>query len=432
MPMLAGLLITLALPAVGQSKDTFYTVGATPGAAGFFEVDASGRLLATFATMPTSLFHPSRVTMACDNRSLRVGSFTGTAINTGSVFEVNPMGVMRTIWSGLPLRWVWGLFPDENGDWTVMNYNATHGNLEFYRLSGTRLTSLGTAWGIRPYGAVSDPETGRLIVRSRAGYYRIDPVTGAYTTIMQFNGHGSYGVARPLYEPTTGTYLDTARPVIVPFPSADLIRLHPGQKMTTLANHPAEAYELAQASDRVRLAGSAAFYLHAKTRTQPWTVEIISLKADGSRIGSTPIQGLSVGARAPLVRKGARHLAWALNASPNDRSLLVSFPAESGRNYAVGLSLTGIRPCPRLADGRSIPIVPDALTDLCLKGGIPGILENTAGRLDRSGTARVKVHLNRLGPGLKGTKIWAAAVVLDPQAPSGVAAVDGPLLLTVN
>jgi hypothetical protein len=44
----------------------------------------------------------------------------------------------------------------------------------------------------------------------------------------------------------------------------------------------------------------------------------------------------------------------------------------------------------------------------------------------------VKVHLNGLGRALRGIRLWAAALVLDSDAPCGVAAIAGPLLLTVK
>jgi len=65
-------------------------------------------------------------------------------------------------------------------------------------------------------------------------------------------------------------------------------------------------------------------------------------------------------------------------------------------------------------------------------GGVSGVLERTVGSLDLSGRATVKVDTNAFGSARKGMKIWAAALVLDPAAPSGVAHVAGPTLLTIR
>jgi hypothetical protein len=110
----------------------------------------------------------------------------------------------------------------------------------------------------------------------------------------------------------------------------------------------------------------------------------------------------------------------------------VSFPGEGGRAYVAALSATGIRPGPALPDGRVIPLIVDGLVSQCVNGGLPGILENTVGVLSPTGQARVKVHVNRFGAALRGARLWAAALLLDAKAPSGIAAVVGPLLLTVK
>jgi hypothetical protein len=79
-----------------------------------------------------------------------------------------------------------------------------------------------------------------------------------------------------------------------------------------------------------------------------------------------------------------------------------------------------------------IPLVFDSLTMLCLQGGIPGVIEGTVGTLDAFGEARVKVDTNAFGTRLAGFRFWAAAVVLDPNAPSGVSHVLGPTLLAIR
>jgi hypothetical protein len=135
---------------------------------------------------------------------------------------------------------------------------------------------------------------------------------------------------------------------------------------------------------------------------------------------------------SPALRVGGRHLTWSMNAAPNDRYLDLSFPGEGGYNYAIGLTLTGVRPGPLLSDGREIPLVADQLTLLSLAGGVPGVLENTLGVLSAQGRARARVNLNPFGSALKGLKIWATALVLDPQASSAVAYIEGPSLLEVT
>ena len=85
-----------------------------------------------------------------------------------------------------------------------------------------------------------------------------------------------------------------------------------------------------------------------------------------------------------------------------------------------------------LPDGRVIGLFPDTLTRLSLSGGIPGILERTVGFLDLFGRAAVKVDVNPLGNAIKGLRVWACALVIDASAPSGVAAIAGPTILTIR
>jgi hypothetical protein len=118
--------------------------------------------------------------------------------------------------------------------------------------------------------------------------------------------------------------------------------------------------------------------------------------------------------------------------APNDRSLHVSFPGEAGRLYVVGLSLTGIRPGVVLPDARVIPIVPDGLTRLSTAGGAPGVIEGTLGKLDARGRARVKIHANRFGQALKGLRVWAVALLLDPASRHGIAYISHPTQMTIK
>jgi hypothetical protein len=174
-------------------------------------------------------------------------------------------------------------------------------------------------------------------------------------------------------------------------------------------------------------------YLERNRTPVPQTTVLTGLMRNGSRFGSVTISGFpSLSSRLYMFRRGERHLAWTMDRRPDDRSLRVSFPGEGGRSYVAALSVTGIRPGPVLPDGRVIPLIVDGLVSQSLNGGIPGVLENTVGVLNATGEARVKVHVNRFGATLKGLRLWAATLVLDAKAPSGVAAVVGPLMVTLK
>jgi len=211
------------------------------------------------------------------------------------------------------------------------------------------------------------------------------------------------------------------------------VRLHPSTGLTTLT-----ALIGRYAADLVAVGGRTRGYDFHAFVTPSWPppgpVEIIRFRKDGTVTGksiapmSTPMWNPGKG----ILRKGSRHLCWCMNQAPNGRTLRLSFPGEAGRAYAVGFSATGIRPGIPLPDGRVISIVPDALTTASATGGIPGVLDRTVGTLDARGQATVNVDTNRFGPALKGLRLWAAAVVLDPREPSGIAQVVGPTVLTIR
>ena len=46
-----------------------------------------------------------------------------------------------------------------------------------------------------------------------------------------------------------------------------------------------------------------------------------------------------------------------------------------------------------------------------------------------AGRAKVKVNTNALGGALKGLRMWAAVLVLDPKAQLGIAQIAGPTLV---
>lgn len=126
-----------------------------------------------------------------------------------------------------------------------------------------------------------------------------------------------------------------------------------------------------------------------------------------------------------------RNLASLLTAPPNDRALAVSFAGAGNRRYVVALSTSGIAPGVALADGRSIPLNVDPLTVASLSGVLAPLWTGNVGALDATGRGAAQLALNPLGASVRGARIWATAVVLDPIAPSGIAQVGTPLVLTL-
>jgi len=431
-------LLALSGVALAQSQDTFILFNSPiQQPVGVYEVAGDGSMLATVAQLPTS-FAPQSLVMSGDNLSYRVVGYV-TSPRTGMVLDVAASGAVTTLASGFPLDAPIGMARDCNGDWLVVNQRVGTQTLEIIRLHGTTLALVSTTQtALYPFAVSKDEDSGQLVVRGQTivspyqpGYFRIDPHTGVVTgfaVAQQGQFYPVYGARKPIFDGPTGAFVDMTYDPIQR--SITLTRVHPeigllpfGFKTTGLP------VDLTRAGQR-----SAPVYYHALIRsaTAPLNYSILHLNKNGGPVGSSPVQGITPSFRSTLLRVGSRHLSWRMDNPPNGRSLLLSFPREPRRAYVLGLSLTGPRPGPVLSDGREIPLILDAVTMLCLGGGVPGILEDTVGRLDRNGQARVMVDTNPFGSALKGIRAWAAAVLIDPGAPTGISHIVGPTQLEIR
>lgn len=443
--VVVGLLLAILLCpwAAAQAQDrllvvrfpTFHPTQGQP--AGLFELDASGQRLTTISILGPNL-HPEFATMGHDSQTYRVAlrdAFYPPA--RGYIFDVRQDGVVTSMYSGTAPKHPRGMFLNDDGDWIVLEpFDVINHKTNIYRMRGKTLTSLAVAPRF-VVGASLDEETGLLFTRCYTPfalpitleYCRIDPRTGAVTRVTSYRQGTDVGLLTFGYEASTGSFID-AGPTSVALTSS-LVRIRPSGKISTFARtFPAFAGDIT--SPGPRTTGVAHYVLAQVKIATGMRFAIIRLAADGSALGGATLPLSIVYSRSSLVRVGSRHLRWSMDRAPNDRTLHVDFAQEASRPYVVGLSFSGPRPGPVLKDGRIIPLVPDALTTFCLQGGIPGILRGTTGILDPTGVAQVSVHLNGFGSALRGTRIWAAALVLDSKAPAGVAAIAGPKLLTVK
>jgi len=106
------------------------------------------------------------------------------------------------------------------------------------------------------------------------------------------------------------------------------------------------------------------------------------------------------------------------------------FTGQGGSAYAVGLSLSGVRPGLFLPDGRRICFNPDALTAPSAAGQLAPIFTGQAGVLDTAGRATARLDVSALAP-LAGLRVWIQALVLDPRAPLGIRTVPDPVVLVL-
>ena len=153
---------------------------------------------------------------------------------------------------------------------------------------------------------------------------------------------------------------------------------------------------------------------------------LLSLSRDGIVKSSSPVSSISSLNRNFMTRAGSRHLTASRGPTNATHQFRVSFPESAGRPFVVGLSLDGVGPGTSLSDGRVIPINPDLLTILTMFGGIPGVMEHTAGYLDSAGRATTAIYPGPFGS-WHGQRLSVVAVVVDPTAPCGIAEISQPL-----
>jgi hypothetical protein len=110
----------------------------------------------------------------------------------------------------------------------------------------------------------------------------------------------------------------------------------------------------------------------------------------------------------------------------------LSFPGLTGLNYVVALSQSGLRPYPKLPDGRAIPITPDIFTVTSLTTGLAPYFVNNVGTLNASGEATALIDVSSLGKSVNGITMFLVAAVLDPRAPFGLSVIADPKALVLE
>jgi len=104
------------------------------------------------------------------------------------------------------------------------------------------------------------------------------------------------------------------------------------------------------------------------------------------------------------------------------------FPQDAGNAYAAALSLSGTRPGFRLGN-RRVGINQDLITAASLQGLLAPHYTGYTGILSPFGTARGRIDVSSLLPGISGLRIWIQAVTINPKAPLGVATIADPHLV---
>ena len=110
----------------------------------------------------------------------------------------------------------------------------------------------------------------------------------------------------------------------------------------------------------------------------------------------------------------------------------LSFQDTPVRPYILAASLGGLGPALMVPDGRSVNLAPDALFFYTLHREFSPWLTGNHGTLNLLGEAKARLDLRGLGTKVNGTRIWLAAFILDPSAPSGILTISDPYPVVVE
>ena len=130
--------------------------------------------------------------------------------------------------------------------------------------------------------------------------------------------------------------------------------------------------------------------------------------------------------------EGSLEVQPILKVVPNGRQIRLSFPGHGGKSYVCAIGISGIRPGIPLGDGRVINLALDSIAIASLQGALDPFLPGRIGILNASGEAVTGLDVNLLGNAVQGLSVAFQAVVLDPNAPKGIAVVAEPYVIRME
>ena len=304
-----------------------------------------------------------------------------------------------------------------------------------------RVTTGGVVTNVLPFylqGSVATPdEDGRLLFATGSGLLSIDLLRNTLTTIR------AGIVSKVVLDRDTGDYLVGEWP--------QLLRLKRDGTATTIipfmvhgmAYHP-------QTGETFVLSGSTVYRLDRSHRLTTFVSDAgtgaslavlenghIAIGPTGTHITEFDVKGNRIGtlysgdgfSKTGMVVAGSNHV-WGRNAPVRGAvfDLSIRFGSHPTMRYAAAAALARAPGIP-IAGDRIIPLAPDALFFTSLV--VPEVFRGFHGVLDASGAAAASVALPDL-PGLQGVRVFYAAVVLDPTAPGGIAAVSRTFGATIQ
>lgn len=338
------------------------------------------------------------ITMDTDNKSLWFGQSSAS----GGIYkwDVGTMAVTTILADTINFNTPYDMIVNQDGD-LVLTSRTSNSVYGLFKVSGGNVTTIATAPSAATtwYGGLEiDIDTGKYVLQAKNSPYALIAIDDAgVITTLGTGGNPRYSITQDY---TTGTWYQGS--------FSSLFKLTTGSStfvQVTLTG-PTIGYFYAIACDRASAANPRMVGLHnngAATSILNFidlTTGAVTAKTVNQYIYNYEIE-FCRGRNLCTVKTGTGK--WDIN---------LSFPGEAGKGYAVGMSLSGVRPGIILMDGRKINLAIDVLTALTVNNLIPSIFNPGTLTLDANGEAKAGLDVSSLGT-LGGLRIWIEALLID-------------------
>ena len=391
------------------------TLVAQPHGTNLLASDAQGNLIRIQSS--TSISTVANVSagarmwgLAVDTDNLHVVGALDSG-GAGAVVRIDPVnGAVTTVVSTARC---YGIVVDQDGHYVVSTQQPSGANVFRVTRDGSAITTLASGFRFLPT-FLRDRNTGDWFLSAQSNQIlRYTPDFAKVVTTISHTAFWSYEMAQ---DPHRAAIYVGANNLAILDPN--------GNSMTTLTASLATIHgDRGLTVDRAAAPDGSMVYLSTSTQT-------------GALVHRYDRKGTHVGVVASLpqhvsglVFDRSRNLQTLLKYAPNDRAIEISFPRGGGSPFVLALSVSGYTPGVPLPDGRHIPLNPDPLTVLTAKQALPPLLVNNIGLLSASGTATVDLNANVLGGAVRGLRVWAVALTLNPKAPLGIGEISAPILI---
>lgn len=354
------------------------------------------------------------LTMDADNRTV-------VACQYGDeVLRVDPVAgaVLGTVFKGPPLQGVCDVVIDHHGDYYVTD-SVLNGVLRIERTGAIQTVRLDPARMDHPYGGLAvDVYTGELLLLDVANDDALLEVNrdGSLLTTLATGFAGRHGIAQHI--PSGTVYAGGGGGS-----EASVYRWRPLHARAEAFLQDSRMGMLAVKMDRSSAREQRLIGTGSRRLGGIWMIDLVTaLPTSFTLFGQDAYEVDFLRGRNVQTVRAQRGL-W---------DVRLSFPEAPGSTVVLLASLSGLQPAQLIPDGRALHLAPDPLFFLTLAGSVPPFLTGNHGALNLIGEATARLDLRSVDPQANGTRIWFAAVVLDPTAPSGIRIMSDPVIFVIE